>query len=166
MHKRGKAFSTLIGLVFQDPNDQLFMPTVHDDVAFGPRNMGLDSRSVEARVKEALAAVGLAEYGPRLTHHMSFGEKKRAALATILSMDPKLLLLDEPTSNLDPKRRRELISIIKATPQAALIATHDLAMVGAVCSRVLALRDGRLVFAGGTSILRDRLLLEELELAD
>lgn len=168
----GKLFSSAsrkeiiekIGLVFQDPNDQLFMPTVSADVAFGPINLGLSKEIVGKRVKEALALVGLSGFEDRLTYQMSFGEKKRAALACVLSMEPKLLLLDEPTSNLDPKRRREFIDTILSLKQAAIIATHDLALARLVCTRVLVLRDGVLIADGDISVLDDRCFIERIDL--
>lgn len=153
-----------LGLVFQDPNDQLFMTTVYDDVAFGPQNLGLTTDDVRSRVKQALQLVDAAGYEERLTHHLSFGEKKRVALATVLAMQPELLLLDEPTSNLDPKRRREFIKIIQNTRQAALIATHDLDLVRQVCDRVLILQAGRLVVEGGLALLDDLDLMRRMEL--
>ncbi len=153
-----------VGLLFQDPNDQLFMTTVFEDVAFGPQNLGLPLNQVEERVSQALAMVGAADFTQRFTHHLSFGEKKRVALATILAMEPDLLLLDEPTSNLDPKRRRELLDIIAQRPQAMLIATHDLAMAQAVCSRIIILEQGLVVADGSTDLLNDESLLQKHEL--
>ncbi len=153
-----------VGLVFQDPNDQLFMTTVYDDVAFGPHNLGLAMEEVRLRVEKALQLVDAAGFEERLTHHLSFGEKKRIALATVLAMQPELLLLDEPTSNLDPKRRREFLKIIQDTEKAALIATHDLDMVRQICDRVIILQAGRLVVEGRIDLLDDLDLMRQLEL--
>jgi len=155
-----------VGLVFQDPNDQLFMTTVFDDVAFGPQNLGISTDETRQRVTDALRSVGADGFEDRLTHHLSFGEKKRIALATVLAMEPQLLLLDEPTSNLDPKRRREFLKIITSTTQAALIATHDLAMVSQICSRVLILEDGRIVADSSPELLSNQDLLQKLGFCD
>lgn len=161
---RRKEARKRIGLVFQDPNDQLFMTTVFEDVAFGPQNLGLSQEAVSGRVEKSLAAVGASGFQERLTHHLSFGEKKRVALATVLAIEPDLLLLDEPTSNLDPKRRREFMGIISQANQGMLIATHDLDMVSETCSRVLILQQGELVLDAGVSALEDQELLQRLEL--
>ena len=115
-----------VGIVFQDPDDQLFMPTVRDDVAFGPANLGLRGAELEARVAMALAAVGVADLADRVPHHLSFGQRRRVAIATVLAMEPDILVLDEPTSNLDPASRRELADILRALPVTVLMVTHDL----------------------------------------
>jgi cobalt/nickel transport system ATP-binding protein len=115
-----------VGLVFQDPDDQLFSPTVFDDVAFGPIYQGFSEKEVRARVDRALAAVQMCDYVSRVSHHLSVGEKKRIAIATVLSMDPDILVLDEPTAGLDPRARRGLITLLCTLPQTMLIPTHDL----------------------------------------
>ncbi|KPK40979.1 MAG: cobalt ABC transporter ATP-binding protein [Omnitrophica WOR_2 bacterium SM23_29] len=150
-----------VGLVFQDPENQLFMPTVFDDVAFGPINMGLSKDEVKASVSEALKKVDMPDFTKRMSYHLSFGEKKRISIATVLSMKPKILVLDEPSSNLDPKHRRELINFLKELKLTKVIATHDLELVLETCSRVIVLDKGRLIAMGNTlDIFRDRPLLE------
>ncbi|MCZ6688449.1 MAG: ATP-binding cassette domain-containing protein [Planctomycetota bacterium] len=150
-----------VGLVFQDPDDQLFMPTVFEDVAFGPLQMGLPEDEVKGRVEEALGRVRLGGYEDKAPHHLSDGEKRGVAIATVLSMDPRMLVLDEPTSNLDPRGRRSLIRILMNLPQTQLIATHDLDLILEVCERCVVL-DGGVVVADGRSvaILSDRDLME------
>ncbi|MEX0762212.1 MAG: ATP-binding cassette domain-containing protein [Dehalococcoidia bacterium] len=151
----------LVGLVFQDPDDQLFSPTVHDDVAFGPIYMGLEPSTVEERVNQALTAVGMPEYGPRMPHHLSGGEKRRAAIATVLSMAPEIIAADEPSAGLDPRARRGLIRLLDALPQTILVATHDLGLVRDVLPRTIIMDAGELVADGPTAdILRDEALLE------
>ena len=117
------------GLVFQNPDDQLFSPTVFDDVAFGPLHMGLPEAEVIARVDKALEAVRMSSYRDRLSHHLSVGEKKRIAIATVLSMDPKILILDEPSAGLDPRARRTLINLLRELPITMLVSTHDMTLV-------------------------------------
>ena len=134
-----------VGLVFQDPNDQLFSPTVFDDVAFGPLHMGLSDHEVVERVNSALAQVGMRDYAQRMPHHLSLGEKKRASIATVLAMQPAILALDEPSVGLDPKGRRELIVLLRRLPQTMVIASHDLGLIGQVCGRVLVLANGRII---------------------
>ncbi len=154
-----------IGLVFQNPDDQLFMPTVFDDVAFGPINMGLSGAEVEVAVKRALAQVDMSGAIKRSSHHLSLGEKRRVSIATVLSMNPEMLVLDEPTSNLDPKHRRELIELLGRLNLTKAIATHDLSMVMETCSKVVVIDQGKIVAAGDTfDILKDRDLLEEHDL--
>jgi cobalt/nickel transport system ATP-binding protein len=150
-----------VGFVFQNPDDQLFCPTLFEDVAFGPRNMGLPESQVKERVTEALEKAGLAGFEQKNGFHLSLGQKKRAALATVLSMRPELLILDEPTSNLDPRGRRELLALLANTGATKLIATHDLDLVRRTCGRVLFVHRGRLVADGepGT-ILADAAFLE------
>ena len=149
-----------VGLVFQDADDQLFMHSVHDDVAFGPANLGMDGDERERRVTDALASVGAAGLGPRTPHHLSGGEKRRAALATVLAMDPDVLVLDEPTSGLDPVGRRELSELLIGLPQTQLIVTHDLPFALATCPRAVILDAGRVVADGPTrSLLADADLL-------
>jgi len=156
-----KRIRRLVGLVFQNPEDQLFCPTVYDDVAFGPQNMGLAETEVRRRVKEALRAVGMEGSEQRSPFHMSLGEKKRVALATVLAMDSQVLALDEPTSNLDPRGRRMLIELLKALGRTQLVATHELDVASELCSRAMVLSKGRLVADGSArDILADRRLLE------
>jgi len=155
-----KEIRARVGLVFQDPEDQLFCSTVFDDVAFGPLNLGYPEDEVIRRVRRALRQVGLEGYEGRSPHHLSVGEKKRAAIATVLSMDPKLLVLDEPTSNLDPRGRWELIELLRRLPLTKVIASHDLEMVRALCERIILLDGGRVVADGPTDrILSDLPLL-------
>lgn len=150
-----------IGLVFQDPDDQLFMPTVFDDVSFGPLNMGLIKEEVITSVNKALDDVDMLSSLKRSSHHLSFGEKKRVSIATVLSMRPQILVLDEPSSNLDPKHRGDLIKLLKRLMLTKIIATHDLDLVGEICSRVVLLDKGRIFAEGNTlDILNNRPLLE------
>jgi cobalt/nickel transport system ATP-binding protein len=149
-----------VGVVFQDPDDQLFMPTVRDDVAFGPANLGLAGAAVEARVRAALDAVGMDGAGGRPPHHLSFGQRRRVALATVLAMDPQILVLDEPTSNLDPAARRDLADILVTLPVTAIIVTHDLPYALELCPRSVILNDGVIVADGPTAeILGDAELM-------
>ncbi len=155
----------LVGLVFQDPNDQLFSPTVFDDVAFGPLNMGLPPEEVVERVKRALQAVGMAGYENRSPHHLSFGEKKRVAIATVLAMAPEILVLDEPTANLDPVGRWELMELLRSLPHTRVIASHDLDFVEKMCDKVVVLNSGKVLACGPASqILKDRSLLTRARL--
>ncbi|MDD4159897.1 MAG: ABC transporter ATP-binding protein [Synergistaceae bacterium] len=145
------------GLLFQDPDDQLFLPTVREDVAFGPRNLGLSEEEVTSRVNVALHDTGIDTLGNKAPWKLSGGEKTLAALAGLFAMRPKTLLLDEPTSGLDPKSRRDLINIIGRTKITAVIATHDLDMVMDVCHRVIIMKDGRIASDGEVpGILTDR----------
>jgi cobalt/nickel transport system ATP-binding protein len=134
-----------VGIVFQDPDDQLFLPTVGEDVAFGPANLGLRGAELAARVDEALAAVGMAEHRDRAPHHLSFGQRRRVAVATVLSMRPEILVLDEPSSNLDPAARRELAQILRSLPVTLLMVTHDLPYALELCDRSVILDEGRIV---------------------
>jgi cobalt/nickel transport system ATP-binding protein len=134
-----------IGMVFQNPDDQLFSLSVAEDVAYGPSYQGLEPQLIEQKVHSALAAVNLLGYEDRHPFHLSGGEKKRASLATVLSMNPTYLVLDEPTSGLDPKSRRELIALLKTLPQTLILATHDLSMVSELAERVVLLYHGRIV---------------------
>jgi cobalt transport protein ATP-binding subunit len=150
-----------VGLVFQDPDDQLFSATVFEDVAFGPLHMGLSEAEVRDRVDRALAAVQMKGYGDRVPHHLSAGEKKRIAIATVLSMDPEILVLDEPAAGLDPRARRGLIRLLGDLPQTMLVATHDLRLVGAVFARTVVMDEGQIVADGPTGrILADAPLLD------
>ncbi len=142
----------LVGVVFQDPEDQLFSNTVEEDVAFGPIYQGLDKMTVNERVSQALAAVDMLDYTHRNPYHLSGGEKKRIAIATVLSMQPKILIFDEPTAGLDPRARRELISLLQTLPQTMLIATHDLDLVEQLTSRMVIMNSGQIV-ADGDSLL-------------
>ena len=149
-----------VGLVFQDPDDQLFMPTVAEDVAFGPANLGLRGASLNARVDEALAAVGMSDHRDRAPHHLSFGQRRRVAVATVLAMRPEILVLDEPSSNLDPASRRELAEILRGLPVTILMVTHDLPYALQLCPRAAILDEGRIVADGPTgALLSDASLL-------
>jgi len=137
-----------VGMVFQDADDQLFMPTVRDDVAFGPRNLGIPPHDVETCVADALEQVGAAHLCDRPPYRLSGGEKKRVAIATVLSMTPDILVMDEPTSGLDPHARRQLIAILKNFQHTKIIASHDLDMILEVCSRIVILSDGSVMADG------------------
>ena len=140
-----------VGIVFQDPDDQLFMPTVAEDVAFGPRNMGVTGSALEARVRQALEAVDMIEFADRPPHHLSFGQRRRVALATVLVMEPEILVLDEPSSNLDPASRRELADILRELEVTVLMVTHDLPYAFELCPRSVILSRGVIVADGPTS---------------
>ncbi len=144
-----------VGLLFQDPDDQLFCPTVWEDVAFGPRQLGLREPGLSRLVSESLAQVGLAGFEERLPHHLSRGEKRRACLAGLLACDARVLVLDEPTTDLDPRGRRELMAMLSRLPVTQLIATHDLEFVVEICPRTLVLDGGRIVADGPTRQLLD-----------
>ena len=149
-----------VGLLFQDPDDQLFCPTVEEDVAFGPQQLGLAGKDLEAVVERSLAMVGLAGYGHRATHHLSHGEKRRVCLAGVLACEPKILVLDEPTSDLDPRGRREFKTLLQGIAATKLIATHDLEWAVELCSRVIVLDGGMVVADGPTvEILNDEPLM-------
>lgn len=137
-----------VGLVFQDPNDQLFMPTVFEDVAFGPLNLGLSETEVRDRVKTALGQVGMEGTEALVPHHLSLGQRKKVAIASVLALQPKILAFDEPSSALDPRSRRALIEFLKTLKQTILIATHDLDMVCELCTRALIIDGGRIVHEG------------------
>ena len=150
-----------VGLVFQDPDDQLFSPTVLDDVAFGPLYQGLAEAEVRARVDRALAAVHMRDYASRVSHHLSVGEKKRIAIATVLSMQPEILVLDEPTAGLDPRARRGFIHLLRELPQTMLVSTHDMRLVAELFPRIVIMDGGHVVADGPTeTILNDAALLE------
>ena len=150
-----------LGCVLQNSDDQMFMPTVYEDMLFGPMNYGVPRDEAEARADAALTRLGLTELKHRHNHRLSGGEKRMAAIATILAMEPQALLMDEPTSALDPCNRRRVIDIIRGLPQTRLIASHDLDMILDTCQRVILLSDGRVAADGPASaILRDRALLE------
>nr|WP_204262086.1 ABC transporter ATP-binding protein [Blastococcus saxobsidens] len=149
-----------VGIVFQDPDDQLFMPTVGEDVAFGPRNLGLPEDEVTARVAEALAQVRMADAIDRAPHHLSFGQRRRVAVATVLAMRPEIVVLDEPSSNLDPAGRRELAEVLAELPVTLLMVTHDLPYAAQLCPRSVILDGGVVVADGPTSeVLADAPLL-------
>ena len=150
-----------VGLVFQDPDDQLFMPTVGQDVAFGPANFGLEGDELETRVAEALSAVSMLHAVDRAPHHLSYGERRRIAMATVLAMRPEALVLDEPTSNLDPASRRELIDVLAGLPITQLVVTHDLPFALELCPRALVMDEGTIVAADETvEILSDDTLMK------
>jgi cobalt/nickel transport system ATP-binding protein len=151
----------VVGLVFQDPDDQLFSPTVFDDVAFGPLHMGVGEPEIHGRVERALAAVGMTGFERRMPHRLSLGQRKRVALATVLSMDPGVLVFDEPSAGLDPRGRRGLIGVLRRLPQTTIVSTHDMRLVADVFPRMVVMDDGRIVADGPTaSILADDRLLE------
>jgi cobalt/nickel transport system ATP-binding protein len=155
-----------VGLVFQNPDDQLFCPTVFDDVAFGPLSMGLSEDEVRRRVKRALTLVGMSGLEGRPPYHLSLGQKKRVAMATVLSMDAQILVLDEPSANLDPAGKWELIEMLREMEMTKVVASHDLELVASLCQRAVVLDGGRIVADGDTKdILGDRSLLEEHHLA-
>lgn len=150
-----------IGFVLQDSDNQMFMPTVYEDMIFGPRNYGLSKEETENRVDNALRELGLTELKHRYNHKISGGEKRMAAIATILAMEPEAILMDEPSATLDPVNRRTVINTINRLPQTKLIASHDLDMILDTCQRVILLSHGRIVADGNTAaLLRDRELLE------
>jgi cobalt/nickel transport system ATP-binding protein len=139
-----------VGIVFQDPDDQLFMPTVREDVAFGPRNLGLDEAEVARRVGAALQAVGMEDVADRPPNHLSFGQKRRVAIAGVVAMEPEILVFDEPTSNLDPASRRELTDLLQGLDITQLIVTHDLPYALELCERSIVIDEGRVVADGAT----------------
>jgi cobalt/nickel transport system ATP-binding protein len=151
-----------VGIVFQDPDDQLFLPTVGEDVAFGPANLGLTGDALAACVRRALEQVGMADAADRPPHHLSFGQRRRVAVATVLAMEPEVLVLDEPSSNLDPAARRELAEILLALDVTVLMVTHDLPYALQLCPRSVVLSEGRVVADGRTrELLSDAALLAE-----
>ena len=156
-----KQIRAKVGIVFQDPDDQLFMPTVGEDVAFGPYNMGARGAELEQIVDEALNLVGMAEFKERPPHHLSFGQRRRVAVATVLAMKPEILVLDEPSSNLDPASRRELADILRSLDITIVMVTHDLPYAFELCERSVILSGGIIVADGETSkILKDENLLK------
>jgi len=151
----------MVGLVFQNPDDQLFSPTVYDDVAYGPLYQGLPAAEINQRVSEALAAVRMDDYARRVSHHLSVGEKKRISIATVLSMKPEVLVLDEPTAGMDPRARRSLIQLLDELPLTMLVSTHDMLMVRELFPRMVIMDDGRIVADGPTlQLMNDTALLE------
>jgi len=154
-----------VGMVFQDPDDQLFMPTVYDDVAFGPLNLGLPRDEVEKRVEEALTEVGALHLKERPPYHLSGGEKRAVAIASVLSMAPDILVMDEPTTGLDPRGRRMLIEQLRSFHHTRIIATHDLDLVLDLCERTIVIREGKVTADGPTEeIFRNETLLAESHL--
>jgi cobalt/nickel transport system ATP-binding protein len=152
----------MVGLVFQNPDDQLFSPTVFEDVAFGPLHMGLPEEEVFIRVDSALEAVRMTTYRDRLSHHLSVGEKKRIAIATVLSMNPSILILDEPSAGLDPRARRTLINLLRELPITMLVSTHDMRLVEELFPRTIVMDDGLVVADGMTTeILENEKFLTE-----
>ena len=150
-----------VGLVFQDPDDQLFSPTVFDDVAFGPLHMGVEHDEIHTRVERALDAVGMAGFERRIPSHLSIGQRKRVALATVLSMDPSVLVFDEPSAGLDPRGRRQLIGLLGGLTQTLIVATHDMRLVSEVLPRTIVMDEGVVAADGPTAeILADAALLE------
>jgi cobalt/nickel transport system ATP-binding protein len=155
------AIRARVNLVFQNPDDQLFSPTVFEDVAFGPLHMGLPEPEVRRRVTEALTQVGMRDYADRLSHHLSVGEKKRIAIATVLSMKPDILILDEPSAGLDPRARRSLITLLRELPLTMLVSTHDMLMVREFLPRTVIMDEGRIVADDlTTTLLTDAALLQ------
>jgi cobalt/nickel transport system ATP-binding protein len=151
-----------VGIVFQDPDDQLFMGSVRADVAFGPANLGLRGPALERRVMAALDQVGMADFADRPPHHLSFGQRRRVAIATVLAMEPEILVLDEPSSNLDPASRRELADILRSLDVTVLMVTHDLPYALELCPRSVVLSGGRVVADGTTlDVLTDAPLMAE-----
>jgi len=157
-----KTIRSQVGLVFQNPDDQLFSPTVFEDVAYGPIYQGFSREEVEEKVKKALSMVGMEAYIHRNSYHLSVGEKKRIAIATVLSMEPEILVLDEPTAGLDPRARRDLIDLLQRLPQTMLVATHDLAMAETLLPRTVFMYQGKIIADGDTKeILENEPLLLE-----
>ena len=149
-----------VGIVFQDPDDQLFMTTVRQDVAFGPANYGVTGAGLDRRVQAALADVGMAAVADRPPHHLSLGERRRVAVATVLAMQPEILVLDEPSSNMDPASRRELADVLTGLEITLLMITHDLPYALELCPRAMIMNDGRIVADGPTAeLLADRALM-------
>jgi cobalt/nickel transport system ATP-binding protein len=154
-----------VGMVFQDPDDQLFMPTVYDDVAFGPLNLGLSGADLEKCVTESLERVGAGHLAKKAPYHLSGGEKKRVAIATVLSMSPDILVMDEPTNGLDPYARRQLIGLLRDFSHTRIFTSHDLDMVLELCERTIVLKDGQVRADGPTlEIFQDEALLAECRL--
>jgi len=149
-----------VGIVFQDPDDQLFMPTVREDVAFGPANLGIVGAELAERVDEALLAVGMLDFADRPPHHLSYGQRRRVAVATVLAMRPDVLVLDEPSSNLDPASRRELADVLRALDITLVMVTHDLPYALELCERSVVLSAGVIVADGATrDVLSDGVLM-------
>jgi cobalt/nickel transport system ATP-binding protein len=164
--RNGREIRSRCGMIFENPDDQLFMPTLLEDVAFGPLNQGFSSAHAVERSRQAIASVGLAGLEGRCAHHLSAGQKRNASLATVLSMNVKLLLLDEPTAGLDFRSRRRLIEILTHRPESMVLATHDMDLVKTLCDRVVLLDDGQVAAEGATAdVLGDQGLLRAHGLA-
>jgi cobalt/nickel transport system ATP-binding protein len=149
-----------VGLVFQDPDDQLFMPTVAEDVAFGPLNLGLPGDEIDRRVTQALETVNAGRLAEKAPYHLSGGEKRAVAIASVLAMDPEVLVMDEPSASLDPRARRALIGLLKGLDHTLIVATHDLDLALDVCDRTIVLKQGRVLADGATrTVLTDDALL-------
>jgi len=160
--KNLKQIRTCLGSCLENPDDQLFMPTLFDDVAFGPLNMGLGTEQVKVRVAGALQTVGLAEMGDKAPHHLSAGQKRAAAIATILSMEPKIITLDEPDGSLDPRNRNNLIKLLKSLTQTLIIATCNMNFAAALADRAVLLDKGRIITDGqAKKIMSDSKLMNE-----
>jgi cobalt/nickel transport system ATP-binding protein len=168
VEKNLKEIRRRVGFLFQNPENQLFCPTLWDDVAFGPLNLGLSRETVEERVEKSLKLVGLTSYAEKAPHHLSFGEKRRAAIATILSMEPDILLLDEPTANLDPKNVENIIKILKrlySEGKTLIIATHDVNILPQITERTIIMYKGEIKATGFTKeLLSDYKVLEKFGL--
>lgn len=166
LNKRNlKRIREKVGIVFQNPDDQLFCPTVWEDVAFGPQNMGFSEDDINKRVKEAMETVRLTGFEKRSPHHLSLGEKKRVSLATVLSMSPDIIAFDEPSSNLDPNSQKQIIHTIKSLPSTKIVVTHDLYLAGDICRRLIILFNGEIVADGRTEdILGNQELLNKYKL--
>lgn len=157
-----KQIRSKVGVVFQDPDDQLFMPTVRDDVAFGPNNMGITGEELDDRVNQALTAVGMQAFADRAPQHLSFGQRRRVAIATVLAMQPEILVLDEPSSNLDPAARREIAEILNELDITMLMVTHDLPYALELCQRSVILSAGTIVADRNTyDLLADEELIKQ-----
>jgi cobalt/nickel transport system ATP-binding protein len=151
-----------VGIVFQDPDDQLFMPTVREDIAFGPANLGLPKDQIDERVEQALGAVNMLDFADRAPHHLSFGQRRRVAVATVLAMRPDVLVLDEPSSNLDPASRRELAEVLQSLDITLVMVTHDLPYALELCERAVILSGGVIAADGKTrDLLMDNALMTE-----
>jgi cobalt transport protein ATP-binding subunit len=160
--KTVKHIRAQVGVVFQNPDDQLFSPTVYDDVAYGPLYMGLPEAEIEERVARALAAVDMAGFEERMPHQLSIGQRKRVSLATVLSMDPEILVLDEPSAGLDPRARRDLLELLNSLPQTLIVSSHDMRLVRDLCTRSVIMDTGRIAIDATTSeIIHDEALLEQ-----
>ena len=154
-------FHPEVGLVFQYPDDQLFSPSVYDDIAFGPRNMGLPNEEVEVRVQEAMTLTGIAELAERPPHHLSGGQKRMVAIAGVQAMRPQLIIYDEPSANLDIRSRRRLINFIKQSSETIMVSSHDLELILEICDRVILLDEGRVIADGpAVEIMGDKALME------
>lgn len=160
--KNAALIKSLVGIVFQNPDDQLFCPTIYEDIAFGPMNQGLPEKEIDLAVENALTSVGLENYSERSSHHLSFGERKLASIATILSMNPDIIAFDEPTSNLDSLHRRKIIGWIQNWKKTCIITSHDLDMIYDTCDRIFILNNGKISAHGLVKeILQDEKLLKE-----